>query len=285
MFYPADAAACRRAALQLLESARPAISQMASQLGTESGIGAVVPHAGWICSGAVAAESIASLARQRPSVDLVVVFGAIHTPIPVDRGVLDSHARWAIPGGESNVTDLREQLSAAPSQFVTDDRFHQREHAIEVELPLIQATWPLAQILPIEVPPDPSAVELGRSVARAAAGLSAIYLASSDLTHYGPNYRFAPMGVGASAMEWAMENDRRVLRIITDMTPEKIVPEARTHNNACGAGAIAAMMSACQQQGARKAVVLRHTSSYQTLAAVAPQTPDNAVGYAGIWVG
>ena len=92
MFYPADAAQCRRAARQLIESARPAISQMSSELGSESGIGAIVPHAGWICSGAVAAEAIQSLARQRPAVDLVVVFGAIHTPIPVDRGVLDSHA-------------------------------------------------------------------------------------------------------------------------------------------------------------------------------------------------
>jgi MEMO1 family protein len=287
MFYPADAAACRRAATSLLESARPAISQMSSQLGNESGVGAIVPHAGWICSGAVAAESIVSLARQRPVVDLVVVFGAIHTPIPIDRGVLDSHARWAVPGGESGVTDLRRELSANGSQFVTDDRFHLREHAVEVELPLIQATWPLAQILPIEVPPDDSAVELGRSVARTvkAAGVSAIYLASSDLTHYGPNYRFAPAGVGAAAMEWAMENDRRVLRIITDMTPEKIASEARSHNNACGAGAIAAMMAACLEQGARKAVLLRHTSSYQTLAAVAPQTPDNAVGYAAVWVG
>ncbi|MGD0461960.1 MAG: AmmeMemoRadiSam system protein B [Tepidisphaeraceae bacterium] len=287
MFYPAGAAPCRHAARELLASARPALSQMSSQLGSEPGIGAVVPHAGWICSGAVAAEAILSLARQRPAVDLVVVFGAIHTPIPIDRGVLDSHARWAVPGGESSVTALREELSADTAQFVTDDRFHLREHAVEVELPLIQATWPAAQILPIEVPPDESAVELGRSVARAVAavGLSAVYLASSDLTHYGSNYRFAPAGVGAAAMQWAMENDRRVLRIITDMTPEKIVPEARTRNNACGAGAIAAMMSACLEQGARKAVVLRHTSSYQTLAAVAPQTPDNAVGYAAVWVG
>ncbi len=154
-------------------------------------------------------------------------------------------------------------------------------------MPLIQAAWPRAQILPIEVPPEPAAVELGRSVARAivSAGLSAVYLASSDLTHYGPNYRFAPAGVGEAAMRWAMENDLRVLRIVADMTPEKIVPEARTHNNACGAGAIAAMMAACLEQGASKAVVLRHTSSYQTLAAVAPQTPDNAVGYAAVWVG
>jgi hypothetical protein len=288
MFYPADPAACVLAARQLLHAAGAVVSRQLPQLGLNAGLGAVVPHAGWICSGAVAAEAILSLARQRPSVDLVVVFGAIHTPIPIDRGVFDSHSRWAVPGGESVVTEpLRQELSAGTKLFVTDDRFHHREHAVEVELPLIQAAWPNAGLLPIEVPPEQSAVELGRSVARAvsAAGLSAVFLASSDLTHYGPNYRFTPAGVGEAALQWAMENDRRILRIITDMTPEKIISEVRSRNNACGGGAIAAMMAACLERGAQKAVVLRHTNSHQTLAVVAPQSPDNAVGYAAVWVG
>ncbi len=113
MFYPLDAAACRRAANQLLDSAGPAVTRKSAELGAGPGIGAIVPHAGWICSGAVAAESIHSLARRRAEVDVVVVFGAIHTPIPIDRGVLDSHVRWAVPGGESSVTTpLRDQLSA-----------------------------------------------------------------------------------------------------------------------------------------------------------------------------
>ena len=187
----------------------------------------------------------------------------------------------------SSPSRLREELSGRSNLFVTDDRFHQREHAVEVELPLIQTAWPEARILPVEVPPEPVAVEIGIAVARAiaAAGLSAVYLASSDMTHYGPNYRFTPAGIGQAALEWAMGNDRRILRIVTDMTPEKIVPEVRMRFNACGGGAIAAMMSACLEQGARKAIVLGHTNSYQTLAAVAPQSAENAVGYAAVWVG
>jgi AmmeMemoRadiSam system protein B len=236
----------------------------------------------------IAAESILSLAARQPNVDLVVIFGAIHTPIQVDRAVFDSHDHWAVPGGESAVTaPLRQELAAKSGLFVTDDRFHTREHAVEVELPLIQAAWPNAKILPVEIPPELSAVEMGKLVAQeiSATGQSAVFLASSDLTHYGTNYRFTPAGVGQAAMAWMLDNDRRVLRVVTDMTPEKIVPEVRTHNNACGAGAIAAMMSACLERGATKALVLRHASSYQTLASVAPQPPDNAVGYAAVWIG
>jgi AmmeMemoRadiSam system protein B len=288
MFYPADSSVCRRATEELFRLGRAGLEKSSAGIGADVGMGAVVPHAGWICSGAVAAEGILALAKGRPNVDVVVVFGAIHTPIPVDRAVFDSHARWAVPGGETGVTqEMRRELSAESGRFLVDDRFHVREHAVEVELPLIQGAWPGAKILPVEVPAVESALEVGRSVARAVkrAGITAIYLASSDLTHYGPNYRFAPAGVGQQAMAWAMENDGRILRVVTDMRPEKVVPEVRMSNNACGAGAIAAMMAACLDQGARRAVVLRHTNSYQTLASVAPQSPDNAVGYAAVWVG
>jgi AmmeMemoRadiSam system protein B len=289
MYYPADPVECLKIAGDLIESARRAALESAAAEGDSSaGLGAIVPHAGWLCSGSVAAQAIAALAAGRPQVEVVVVFGAIHTPLAIDRAVLDSHACWAVPGKESEVVvDLRDRLAAGGSGFLVDDRFHRREHAVEVELPLIQAAWPGAKILPIESPPIASAVDVGVSVARAvtAAGLSAVYLASSDLTHYGPDYRFAPAGVGTVALAWAMENDRRILRIVTDLTPEKIVPEARKSLNACGAGAIASMIAACLVKGAQSAKVLRHTNSFETLAAVAPQSPDNAVGYAAVWVG
>jgi AmmeMemoRadiSam system protein B len=69
------------------------------------------------------------------------------------------------------------------------------------------------------------------------------------------------------------------------MGAERVVPEASIHLNACGAGAIAAMMAASQTAGATQARVLKHTNSYRTLALVAPQTPENAVGYAAVMLG
>jgi hypothetical protein len=286
MFYPAGSEQCQAASRQLFDSARAALAT--ATLPAAPGVGAVVPHAGWMCSGAIAAEAIAALAAQRPQVDLVVVLGAIHTPLPVDRGILDSYARWLVPSGESTVIRaIRDELAAKWSRFVIDDRFHLREHAIEVELPLIQSVWPSAAILPIEMPPISQAVDLGRHVAQAvkAMGLSAVYLASSDLTHYGPNYHFTPAGVGEDGLRWAMGNDQRLLDLIRSMAAERIVPEVQSRYNACGAGAIAAMMSACKESGATQAVVLKHQNSFQTLSAVAPQAPTNAVGYAAIWVG
>jgi AmmeMemoRadiSam system protein B len=253
-------------------------------------LGGIVPHAGWVCSGAIAAQTMAALAKQSGGgdVDVIVVFGAVHTPLAIHRAALDSHQRWSVPGGELAVAaDLEARLADMNQWFGVDDRFHAREHAVEVELPLIQLAWPRAAILPVEVPPVEGAAEIGRHTAQAvaAAKLRAIYLASSDLTHYGSNYGFAPAGLGEAALEWANENDRRLLRLVTDMAIDQIVPEVQSHYNACGGGAIAAMMAACKEAGATTAKLLRHANSFQTLAQVAPQPPHSAVGYAAMLVG
>jgi AmmeMemoRadiSam system protein B len=220
----------------------------------------------------------------------VVVFGAVHTPIEIDFAALDSHAAWSVPGGETRVAAdvMRDLQSAGGSEmFVVEDRLHRHEHAIEVELPLIQQAWPNAMLLPIEVPAIDAAVEIGRRTAEriASSGLAAVYLASSDLTHYGPSYRFTPAGIGKDALDWAKANDRRLLERVTDLAADQIVPEAKAHANACGAGAVAAMLAACRDLGASAATVLRHANSYETLAGVAPQQPIDAVGYAAVVVG
>jgi AmmeMemoRadiSam system protein B len=250
--------------------------------------GGIVPHAGWICSGAIAGETIGAIQSSFPDADLIVVFGAIHTPIPIDRAALDSYSAWIEPSGESQVTEaVRNALAEKTDSFVVDDRFHRHEHAVEVELPLIKIAWPGAAILPVEVPRITSAVAIGMATARQAMMLNRrpIFLASSDLTHYGPAYGFAPAGIGKPGLDWAKQNDRRLLDRVEKFEVDAIVPEVTAHANACGGGAIAAMLAACREYGAGSATVLTHASSFETLRDVAPQKPDNAVGYAAavVW--
>ncbi len=258
----------------------------------ENWIGGIVPHAGWVCSGAIAGQTVAALVaapRARP-VDVVVIFGAVHSPAPLDVAALDAHAAWGVPGGELGLSgDLERRLTELSSNlFRIDERFHRREHAVEVELPLVQVAWPDARILPVEVPLIDEAEQIGVAAARTAqqAGLSAVYLASTDLTHYGPAYDFAPAGVGERALDWARDNDRHLLQIVTEMRVAQVVPVVRARQNACGGGAIAAMMAASREHGATAGTVLRHANSFETLASVAPHHgPDNAVGYASVVVG
>ena len=253
------------------------------------GWGAVVPHAGWVCSGAVAGRTLAELSRLNRGAPpaIVVVFGAVHTPIALDSAALDSHPLWQAPCGQTRIAiDLSDKLRAGSPLFVVDDRFHRQEHAVEVELPLIQEAWPDAEILPIEVPLIEQAAAIGRETAQRVLSTwrQTVFLASSDLTHYGPNYRFAPAGVGLAGVEWSKQNDSRLLRLITDFAIDRILPEVRERQNACGGGAIVAMLAACQEAGATRATLLQHTNSYEALKGKVPDDPSNAVGYAGVVV-
>jgi MEMO1 family protein len=280
-FYPADAERCSAEVAAYLKPADVVESP-------KPWIGAIVPHAGWICSGAVAGRGIATLAATRPEIDVVIVFGAVHTVADYPLAALDSHQAWRLPPGECRLADeLGRTLAGDQKYFAVEPRLHAREHAIEVELPFVQKAWPGVPVLPIEVPLTPLAVEIGRRTAKhvAALGLRAVFLASTDFTHYGPNYRFTPAGLGLSAIHWAMENDRRLIRIVEAMQAEQVMPEVESRYSACGGGAIAATMAACREMSATAGRVIWHTNSYETLMDVAPQPAENSVGYAAILLG
>lgn len=282
-FYPSDPNECRQQARQLLsEHEVEAASVSGNRL-----LGSIVPHAGWICSGAVAGCSVRAMQLSGANPDVIVVFGAVHTAIGLSQAALDSSVTWNEPTGGMPVdAEVRDRLSRLPAGFVTDERFHRNEHAVEVELPLVQQAFAGAMLLPLEVPLVDDAVRIGIETACAVrqSGRSAVFLASSDLTHYGPAYGFAPVGIGLHGLKWARDNDRRLLECVARFEPEAVVRHVRTHQNACGGGAIAAMLAACREFGASQAVVLRHTDSYEVLSRFGRDDPANSVGYASVVV-
>lgn len=247
-------------------------------------IGAVVPHAGWICSGQIAARAIAPLHKSRPQIDLVVVFGAVHTVGNLPYGAVDDHQGWRVPTGISPVQQQIQTMVAQTGQLLRlDGRPHLREHSIEVQLPLIQGVWGQVPILPVEVAPIMAAEDIGREVARLLRGVvgNPVFLASTDLTHYGAAYGFEPAGAGAGGFAWAMENDRLLLQQVTAMDAKAVVRETQQHHNACGGGAVAALIGACLELGASKVQILEHTNSFDVLSRkLGPQQADLAVGYA-----
>lgn len=279
-FYPAGERDCRQQAERMLADAKETAPD-------GNWFGAVVPHAGWTCSGQVAAEAIACLKKCCPAPELVVIFGAVHTVSDLSYGALDSHSCWNLPSGQASIDEAAQNaLLADEASFRVQDLAHAREHSIEVEVPLIQGAWGDVGILPIEVPPIRKAGEIGRSAARRLRGRRAIYLASSDLTHYGPNYGFTPSGVGMAGVRWAMENDRRLLRKIVELNDAEALSESESRYSACGGGAIAAVIGACKELGATHAHVLKHTNSYEVLSPkYSSETGQNSVGYAAVLLG
>ncbi len=250
-------------------------------------LGGIVPHAGWAFSGPTAGHVFAALAA-RGTPDTVVLFGADHHRSTRSAGMFGS-GRWVSPMGPADIDEGLAAHIAANTQTIREDPYaHNQEHSLEVQIPFIQNAWPDAKILPIVVAPARQAVDVGLDVARAVEATKAnvVIVGSTDLTHYGENYGFAPEGVGAEALAWAKDvNDQRLIDAIASMDPEVAFADAAANRSACGAGAIVATIAACKHLGATEAKVLEHTTSYEVATRFMEEAATMSVGYAGIVFG
>jgi AmmeMemoRadiSam system protein B len=271
-FYPGSAGGCREELDRLL-----------SGIETSSALGAVVPHAGWMYSGRTAARGIAGVADRQP--ETVVIFGAVHV-LDMNDASLFPRGTWTTPLGAICIDDELAAQVARTDLVAEDTAPHRNEHSIEVQIPLVQRLMSDAAILPVMVRPGSMAADVGAACAEATQelGRRVVFLGSTDLTHYGPMFGFEPHGHGEKGVRWAKEvNDRRFVKLIQEMDPHGVVPEARANHNACGAGAVAAVMSAARVAGATRYTELEHTTSAdRDLAEGIPVY--NSVGYeAGVF--
>jgi AmmeMemoRadiSam system protein B len=227
-------------------------------------LGGVVPHAGWIYSGATALRTWVQLARTRPAPARVVLLGAVHV-----RGVhspsLGSWDQWASPLGVCPVDGAFTGKLIHAGLARVQDGAHRMEHSIEVSVPMIQHLMPGAVLVPVALPPTLAACDFGRGLAALLQQdpVPTAVVASTDLTHYGQNhYDFAPAGPGEPGLQWSLANDQRILDLVAALDAEAIVAEALAHHNACGAGALAAAVACARALGAIRAEILEHTNSH-----------------------
>jgi AmmeMemoRadiSam system protein B len=276
-FYEDAAPTCRHHAVKLVESAH-----VPADL-PEKLYGGLVPHAGWDYSGKLSALTFKSLLDGRGPVTLVL-FGADHVGTARKGEVFDSGV-WQTPIGQVQVDDVMAKALLDGNDLLrANPAAHLREHSIEVQIPIIQVLCPDARIVPIEVPPEEVAVQIGHAVGKRLAELypDAIVVGSTDLTHHGGHFP-SPGGHGQEGVHWSRENDQRMLGLIKKMDANAVIIEAQARGNACGAGAIAATIAACMEMGATQGILLQYTNSYEVSHAMFPQeTDDTTVGYASV---
>jgi AmmeMemoRadiSam system protein B len=276
-FYEGSASSCEHHAQRLLGAVKlPATLP-------QTLYGGLVPHAGWAYSGLLAATTFQALAQQRP-LETVVLLGADHTGSMRQGEVFDSGV-WRTPLGEVQVDgELARALIAADPSLRANPQAHDREHSLEVQVPLLQAINPDVKIVPIGIPPTAVATAIGRVIGRVLAQKfpRAVVIGSTDLTHHGGHFG-SPGGRGRTGAAWTAANDRRMLDLIEAMNADEVIREADEHLNACGAGAIAATIAATRELGAAKGITLEYTNSYQIVHARYPDDPDDTtVGYASV---
>jgi AmmeMemoRadiSam system protein B len=187
-FYPAEPDRLDPLVASLLAGA--AASSRPADLAGETVVGLLVPHAGLVYSGAIAALGWALAGEIGPAT--IVLAGTDHQAWAAGIGVWTG-GPWQTPLGEVAIDDvLAEEIAALGPPFAADDNAHLTEHSLEVQLPLLLRTCSAAKIVALAVSPrltghTAAGFTLGRLLAgRRAAGEKILLVASSDLAHYPP---------------------------------------------------------------------------------------------------
>lgn len=176
LFYPDEPAELRDAVADYLAQA-PAVAD-----GPPKAL--IVPHAGYIYSGGIAAAAYSQLAHRRSEIRRVVLIGPSHRVYLQGMAVPTADA-FQTPLG---VVPIDRELKArvlAHSQVVEAGEPHANEHCLEVQLPFLQMLLEEFTLLPVALgSASPAAV--ASMLAEVWGGDETLVLVSSDLSHYLP---------------------------------------------------------------------------------------------------
>lgn len=220
LFYPADATAL----------ARDVSAYLGPSIATPGPVpkALIVPHAGYLYSGATAARAYARLAAARAEVRRVVLLGPAHR-VPV-RGL-------ALPGVDAFDTPLgRVPIDAEAAaavqrlpQVCTRTNAHRDEHSLEVQLPFLQTVLEAFALLPFVVGAA-TAAEVAEVLDHLWGGPETLILVSSDLSHF-HDY--------AEAQRLDRDTAHAILALQAGIAPEQ----------ACGATPINGLLHCARQRG------------------------------------
>jgi AmmeMemoRadiSam system protein B len=200
-FYPAERATLERLVATCLADAVDVDEQAPPPKAL------VVPHAGLIYSGPVAASAYRRVAVAAHRIERVVLAGPSHRV--AFRGIAASSAdAFDTPLGRVRVDrDAVAQALAVPGVFEADEA-HAAEHCLEVQLPFLQTLLPASAIVPFVVG-DASADEVAALLAALWGGPETLVVISTDLSHY---HRYQD----------ARDLDQRTAAAIVAMRPDLI---------------------------------------------------------------
>jgi AmmeMemoRadiSam system protein B len=219
--------------------------------GSRSIVGLVVPHAGYVASGPVAAHAYYHLAKDGKP-DVIVIFGPNHTGHGSALAVMNE-GTWRTPLGDVDVdTETANKILQASSIVDVDESAHAYEHSIELQLPFLQYLYDSDfKFVPVcfMMQDLKSSREVGKAVASALKGKNALVIASSDLTHYEPQER-------------AEKKDKLAIDAALKMDEERYYNTVETYGiSTCGYGPTIAAITASKELGAKKAQLLCYRTS------------------------
>jgi AmmeMemoRadiSam system protein B len=211
----------------------------------------VVPHAGLMYSGPVAAYAYNAARRHRHSA--LVLIGPSHF-VPFDGVSIWPDGQWATPFGPIAVEQrLAAALQQATTLVIELPAAHGREHSLEMQMPFIAHVLRDVPIVPMVMGQQTreTAFALGAALAQAIAAHApdALLVASTDLSHY-------------EDADTAAALDEQVIQHVERLDPEGLMQAIeREPRHACGGGPMVAVLDAARRLGATHARLLQYADS------------------------
>jgi MEMO1 family protein len=251
-FYPAQAEDLAASVDGLLAATTSA------EAGSSPPAALIVPHAGYRCSGPVAATAYRRLSGHH-GIRTVVILGPGHFRDPQGMAVPECGA-WMSPLGEVRIDQDRCADLVDLGLVHRDDHPHAGEHSIEVQLPFLQRVlghgWSCLPVVIRSTPADTVADCLD-----ALTGDGVLVVASSDLSHY-------------LDQRTALLRDRRTARAIVDMDVAAI-----GDGDACGAVVVRGLLAWARRHEIRLDLLDLRTSADTC------GSPARVVGYGAFAAG
>jgi AmmeMemoRadiSam system protein B len=227
----------------------------------------MVPHAGYVYSGAVAGE----VYRRLEIPARMILLGPRHFPRGASLAILSDGA-WQTPLGMAPIDHLlAEKISRAFPLLREDAVAHSTEHSLEVQLPFLQRLAPAFAFVPIVIGPAQweQLEALGRALAAvvAAEREPILLVASSDMNHY-------------ESDAITRVKDHKAIDQILAVEPRKLFDTVRDGKiSMCGYAAATATLVAARELGATQATLVRYATSGEVNGDL-----NEVVGYAGMTI-
>jgi AmmeMemoRadiSam system protein B len=211
----------------------------------------VVPHAGLMYSGPVAAYAYNVARRHQHSA--IVLVGPSHF-VPFHGVSIWPDGEWETPLGPVPVDgELASALASASSQIVELPAAHGREHSLEMQMPFVAHVLPDVPIVPMVMGEQTreTAFALAAAIAQVvqAHEPDALLIASSDLSHY-------------EDVTTAASLDGQVIEHVERLDPAGLMRALEAEpRHACGGGPMVAVLDAARRLGATEARLLQYADS------------------------
>lgn len=230
-------------------------------------IGCMLPHAGYVYSGKVAALTISNI----KIAESLILIGPNHTGYGTEFSMM-SQGWWKTPLGNIKINvDLAQKIQEKCAYIQEDSLAHQFEHSLEVELPLLQYFKSDFQIVPIAIMSGDlkklkiAGVNIAQAIIESKQKDSIMLVASSDMTHY-------------ESETQAKKKDETAINAILELNEDKLFERINSYNiTMCGFAPVIVMLAAAKLLGAKTAKLIKYQTSGDTTG-----DKTSVVGYAGI---